>query len=110
MEIHISDRTHKFQNKTGLDAKDNSELYKSKQVNSVVLEYALPFTEFNRKNDENTIGDASGCFHNFSKILGERSKKILNKSPIHIISSIHFHLYCAENGKDDSSSKNHLKS
>ncbi len=35
MEIHISDRTHKFQNKTGLDAKDNSELYKSKQVNSV---------------------------------------------------------------------------
>ncbi len=25
---------HKFQNKTGLDAKDNSELYKSKQVNS----------------------------------------------------------------------------
>ncbi len=34
MEIHISDRTHKFQNKTGLDAKDNSELYKSKQVNS----------------------------------------------------------------------------
>ncbi len=36
MEIHISDRTHKFQNKTGLDAKDNSELYKSKQVNSVV--------------------------------------------------------------------------
>ncbi len=35
MEIHISDQTHKFQNKTGLDAKDNSELYKSKQVNSV---------------------------------------------------------------------------
>jgi hypothetical protein len=35
MEILISDRTHKFQNKTGLNAKDNSELYKSKQVNSV---------------------------------------------------------------------------
>ncbi len=34
MEIHISDQTHKFQNKTGLDAKANSELYKSKQVNS----------------------------------------------------------------------------
>jgi hypothetical protein len=34
MEIHISDRTHKFQNKTGLNAKANSELYKSSQVNS----------------------------------------------------------------------------
>ncbi len=34
MEIHISDWTHKFQNKTGLDAKANSELYKSKRVNS----------------------------------------------------------------------------
>ncbi len=34
MEIHISDWTHKFQNKTGLDAKANSELYKSNQVNS----------------------------------------------------------------------------
>ncbi len=31
-EIHISDSTHKFQNKTGLDAKANSELYKSKRV------------------------------------------------------------------------------
>ncbi len=30
--IHISNWTHKFQNKTGLDAKANSELYKSKQV------------------------------------------------------------------------------
>ena len=38
MEIHISDQTHKFQNKTGLDAKDNSELYKSKQVNSEAAE------------------------------------------------------------------------
>jgi hypothetical protein len=32
MEIYISDWTHKFQNKTGLDAKANSELYKSKRV------------------------------------------------------------------------------
>ncbi len=35
MEIHISDWTRKFQNKTGLDAKANSELYKSKRVCSV---------------------------------------------------------------------------
>ena len=35
MEIHISDQTHKFQNETGLDAKANSELKNSKQVNSV---------------------------------------------------------------------------
>jgi hypothetical protein len=35
MEIHISDWTHKFQNKTGLDAKANSEFYKSKRVCSV---------------------------------------------------------------------------
>ena len=32
MEIHISNWTHKFQNKTGLDAKANSELYKSNRV------------------------------------------------------------------------------
>jgi hypothetical protein len=38
MEIHISDWTHKFQNKTGLDAKANSELYKSNQVNNVVVQ------------------------------------------------------------------------
>jgi hypothetical protein len=37
MEIYISDWTHKFQNKTGLDAKANLELYKSKRVCSVVL-------------------------------------------------------------------------
>ena len=37
MDIHISDWTHKFQDKTGLDAKAYSELYKSNQVNSVVL-------------------------------------------------------------------------
>ncbi len=35
MEIHISDWTHKVQKKTGLDAKANSELYKSNRVNSV---------------------------------------------------------------------------
>jgi hypothetical protein len=35
MEIHISNWTHKFQKKTGLDAKANLELYKSKRVNSV---------------------------------------------------------------------------
>jgi hypothetical protein len=35
MEIHISDWTNKFQNKTGLDAKAISELYKSNRVNSV---------------------------------------------------------------------------
>jgi hypothetical protein len=39
MEIHISDWTHKFQNKTGLDAKANSELYKSNRVNSVHICY-----------------------------------------------------------------------
>ena len=36
MEMHISDRTHKFQSKTRLDAKANSELYKSKRVCSAV--------------------------------------------------------------------------
>jgi hypothetical protein len=45
MDIHISNQTHKFQNKTGLDAKANSELYKSKQVNSV--DFFL-FSGFNR--------------------------------------------------------------
>ena len=52
MEIYISDWIHKFQNKTGLDAKDNSELYKSKQVNSAVqrigkLNAAIFFTGTN---------------------------------------------------------------
>ncbi len=32
MVIHISNWTHKFQNRTGLDAKTNSELYKSNRV------------------------------------------------------------------------------
>jgi hypothetical protein len=32
MEIHISNWTHKFQNRTGLDAKANSELYISNRV------------------------------------------------------------------------------
>ncbi len=31
-EIHISNWTHKFQNKTGLYCKANSELYKAKRV------------------------------------------------------------------------------
>ncbi len=35
MEIYISDWIHKFHNKTGLDAKANSEIYKSKRVCSV---------------------------------------------------------------------------
>ncbi len=35
MEIHISNWTHKFQNRTGLDANTNSELYKSNRVCSV---------------------------------------------------------------------------
>jgi hypothetical protein len=35
MEIYISDWIHKFKNKTGLDAKANLELYKSKRVCSV---------------------------------------------------------------------------
>ncbi len=38
MEIYNSDWIHKFQNKTGLDAKANSELYKSKQVCSVSIQ------------------------------------------------------------------------
>ncbi len=41
MEIHISDWTHKFQNKTGLDAKANSELYKSNRVNSAPIDFAF---------------------------------------------------------------------
>ncbi len=41
MEFHISDWTHKFHNKTGLDAKANSELYKSNRVCS-----ALGMTKF----------------------------------------------------------------
>ncbi len=36
MEIYISDWTHKFHHKTGLDAKANSELYKSNRVNSAI--------------------------------------------------------------------------
>jgi hypothetical protein len=40
MEIHISDWTHKFQNKTGLDAKANSELYKSKRVCSAATKHS----------------------------------------------------------------------
>jgi hypothetical protein len=63
-----------------------------------VLEYALSFTEFYRKNDENRIGGTSGCFDSFSNSFGESSTVILNKSPIYIISLIFFQLYLAENG------------
>ncbi len=49
MEIYISDWIHKFQNKTGLDAKANSELYESKRVCSAE-EYLKSFvTKFRNK-------------------------------------------------------------
>jgi hypothetical protein len=41
-----------------------------------VLEYALPFTEFYWRKDENRTGGASRCFDNFSNSLGENSKEI----------------------------------
>jgi hypothetical protein len=41
MEIYISDWIHKFQNKTGLDAKANLELYKSKRVCSVRIVHLI---------------------------------------------------------------------
>ncbi len=44
IEIHISNWTHKFQNRTGLDAKANSELYKSNRVCSVYPVYLLAST------------------------------------------------------------------
>ncbi len=69
----------------------------------------MPFTEFYLRIPENRIGGASRCVDNFSNSLGENSKGILNKSPIYIISPIFFHLYHAENGKDNRSSKKHLK-
>jgi hypothetical protein len=49
VEIHISDWTHKFQNKTGLDAKAYSELYKSKRVCSVHT-----FFTFTRQYSDNS--------------------------------------------------------
>jgi hypothetical protein len=42
MEIYISDWIHKFQNKTGLDAKANLELYKFKRVCSASFFYFCP--------------------------------------------------------------------
>ena len=39
IEVYISDWIHKFQNKTGLDAKANLELYKSKRVCSAETVY-----------------------------------------------------------------------
>ncbi len=41
-----------------------------------VLEYALHFTEFYWRKDENRTGGASRCFGNFSNGLGESSKAI----------------------------------
>ncbi len=55
-----------------------------------VPEYALPFTEFYWRNDENRIGGAARCFDSFSNTLGGSSRVILNKSPINIISLIFF--------------------
>jgi hypothetical protein len=57
MEIYISDWTHKFHHKTGLDAKANSELYKSNRVNSVYVHESLPgdwqtFTDSNIRLSE----------------------------------------------------------
>jgi hypothetical protein len=45
MEIHTSNWTHKFQNRTGLDAKAISELYKSNRVCSVYC----PMTNMHRR-------------------------------------------------------------
>jgi hypothetical protein len=44
-----------------------------------VLEYALPFTEFYWRNDDNRIGRALRCFDNFSNSLGESYKVIKSK-------------------------------
>jgi hypothetical protein len=74
----------------------------------VVLKYALPITEFYRKND-NRIGGAWSCFDSFSSSLGESSRVILKKSPIYIIFPIFLHLYRTENGDGDKSSEEHLK-
>jgi hypothetical protein len=57
MEIHISHWTHKFQNKTGLDAKANSELYKSKRVCSVwypTISLELKMQQLNWENNTAT--------------------------------------------------------
>jgi hypothetical protein len=56
MEIHISDRTHKFQSKTRLDAKANSELYKSKRVCSVSR---VDLTETGERGEEGGVGAKS---------------------------------------------------
>jgi hypothetical protein len=51
MEIYISDWIHKFQNKTGLDAKANLELYKSKRVcSAVATEEKLCLFLFDKNN------------------------------------------------------------
>ncbi len=66
-----------------------SELF---SVFLAVIEYALPFTEFYRRNDEYRIGGASRCFESFSNTcsLGESFRIILKKSQICIISTIFF--------------------
>jgi hypothetical protein len=56
MEIYISDWIHKFQNKTGLDAKANLELYKSKRVCSVTMATKL-FTGVNDTGDKLSLGE-----------------------------------------------------
>jgi hypothetical protein len=73
-----------------------------------VLEYALPFTESWRRNEENRIGVALRCFGNFSNIPGESSRVILNKYPIYHLSDI-FSPFRAENGIGDRSAEEHLK-
>jgi hypothetical protein len=56
----------------------------------VVLEYALPFTEFYRRNDVDRIDGVSICFDSFSNSLVESSIVIFNKSPIYFISRYFF--------------------
>jgi hypothetical protein len=53
---YISDVSHKFQNKTALDAKANSDLYKSKRVNSVGVTEMKVFTYITVKlSDSNCL-------------------------------------------------------
>jgi hypothetical protein len=62
-EIHISNRTHKFQNKTGLDAKANSELYKSNRVCSVTT---VPFSRGIKRISLSAVPQSSvGKVHDF---------------------------------------------
>jgi hypothetical protein len=74
-----------------------------------ILDYALPVTEFYRRNDEYRIGGASRYFNSFSNSFGVSSGLILKKSLIFMISPIFFHLYRAEYGDGDRSSEEHLR-